>query len=252
VRRAEACGCEAIVLTLDTTLLGWRPRDLDLGYLPFLRGMGIAQYLSDPVFRSRLVEPPPPSAIKPRGIDLPRTLLALLRNGKPHGLSFSQMRSAVARFVATYSRPDLAWPDVRRLRDMTKLPIVLKGILHPDDARLAREHGADAIIVSNHGGRQVDGAVATLQQLPAITAAAGDLPVLFDSGVRSGADVFKALALGARAVLLGRPYVFGLAVAGERGVREVIDNVVAEIDLTMALSGCRSRVEITAACLSTV
>jgi lactate 2-monooxygenase len=160
------------------------------------------------------------------------------------------MRAAVARFVATYSRPDLVWADVARLREMTKLPILLKGVLHADDARLAAQHGASGIVVSNHGGRQVDGAVATLDVLPAIVKAAGDLPVLLDSGVRSGADVFKALALGAKAVLLGRPYVYGLAVAGEAGVREVIGNMLAELDLTLALAGCRSVAEVSAANLS--
>jgi lactate 2-monooxygenase len=122
----------------------------------------------------------------------------------------------------------------------------LKGVLHPDDARRAVDEGIDGIVVSNHGGRQVDGAIATLDALPPIVEAVdGRVPVLLDSGIRSGADMFKALALGARAVLLGRPYVYGLALAGEAGVREVVTNFMADFDLTMGLAGCRSVAEIT-------
>ncbi|MCP2015828.1 lactate 2-monooxygenase [Deinococcus sp. HSC-46F16] len=238
VRRAEACGAAAIVLTLDTTLLGWRPRDLDLGSLPFLRGRGLAQYLSDPVFRSRLGTPlPAPDVQPPRTPALIRTGADLAAKGRAFGLSAGQMRSAAARFTATYTRPDLSWDDVGRLREWTRLPILLKGILHPDDAREAVRRGVDGLIVSNHGGRQIDGEVAALDALPGVVAAAGGLPVLLDSGVRTGSDVAKALALGARAVLLGRPYVYGLALAGEAGVREVIGNVLAEFDLTLGLLG---------------
>ena len=237
VGRAERCGCEAIVVTLDTTLLGWRPRDLDMAYLPFLRGLGLAQYLSDPVFRTKIPASPPDTGVKPAGLDIVSTALSLRRKGKEFGLSMQQMRAAVAHFTATYSRPDLKWSDIARLRGLTKLPILLKGIRHADDARLAREHGVDGIVVSNHGGRQVDGEIATLDALPAVVAAAGGLPVLLDSGIRSGSDVAKALALGAAAVLVGRPYVYGLALAGETGVREVIRNIVAEFDLTLALAG---------------
>lgn len=241
VRRAEACGAGAIVLTLDTTLLGWRPRDLDLGSLPFLRGRGIAQYLSDPVFRSRLGTPLPAPAVQPsRTPALVRAGAELAARGRKFGLSPAQMRSAAARFTATYTRPDLGWDDVSRLREWTRLPILLKGILHPEDAREAVRRGVDGLIVSNHGGRQIDGEVAALDALPGVVAAAGNLPVLFDSGVRTGSDVVKALALGARAVLLGRPYVYGLAVAGEAGVREVIQNVLAEFDLTLGLLGVRA------------
>jgi lactate 2-monooxygenase len=160
------------------------------------------------------------------------------------------MRAAVAHFTATYSRPDLNWSDVERLRGMTRLPIVLKGVRHAEDARLARQHGADAVIVSNHGGRQVDGESGTLDLLEGVVAAAGDMPVLLDSGIRSGADVAKALALGARAVLLGRPYVYGLAIAGEAGVREVIRNVVAEFDLTLALCGLTRAADLDRSCLA--
>lgn len=250
VARAENCGCEAIVVTLDTTLLGWRPRDLDRAYLPFLRGMGLAQYLSDPVFRSKIPASAPETGFRPRGSGLIGAAMSLKRKGGEFGLSMGQMRCAVAHFVATYSRPDLTWPDIARLRDMTKLPILLKGVRHPDDAKLAVEQGVDGIIVSNHGGRQVDGERATLDDLPEVVAAAGGLPVLLDSGVRSGADVFKALALGARAVLVGRPYVYGLTLAGETGVREVIRNIVAEFDLTLALSGVSGTGEVNRECLA--
>ncbi len=249
VRRAEACGCGAIVLTLDTTMLGWRPRDLDLGYLPFLRGMGLAQYTSDPVFRASLAEPLPGEAARaPLTLSslrafaqltarYPGPLLDKLRRGTP--------RAAVQRFVATYSRPSLTWDDLPTLRRLTRLPLLLKGILAAEDARRAVEAGMDGVIVSNHGGRQVDGAVAALDALPGVVAAVGGrVPVLFDSGVRTGADVFKALALGARAVLLGRPYAYGLALAGETGVREVVENLMAEFELTMGLAGCRAVGEI--------
>lgn len=255
VQRAEACGCSAIVLTLDTTMLGWRPRDLDLGSLPFLKGQGIAQYVTDPVFRRQLEEPlDAPTAKAPVTLrtlaafaqmvrKYPGGLLQKLRSGAP--------RRAVQRFVATYSRPSLTWDDLAFLRDLTRLPILLKGILHPNDAREAVRRGVDGIIVSNHGGRQVDGAIAALDALPGIVEAVGGRrPVLLDSGIRGGADVFKALATGAAAVLLGRPYVYGLALAGEAGVREVIRNVIAELDLTMGLAGCRAVREIGGECLT--
>ena len=249
VSRAENCGCEAIVLTLDTTLLGWRPRDLDLGYLPFLRGMGLAQYLSDPVFRAKIPQSPPETGFRPKGAGIVKTALALRGKGREFGLSLSQMRAAAAYFTATYSRPNLEWSDVARLRAMTKLPILLKGLRHPADAARAAKEGVDGIVLSNHGGRQVDGEPGTLDLLPAVVAAAGNVPVLLDSGVRSGADVAKALALGARAVLLGRPYAFGLALAGEAGVREVIRNMVAEFDLTLALAGLTTAGHLDAGCL---
>jgi lactate 2-monooxygenase len=160
-------------------------------------------------------------------------------------------RRAVRRFLDTYSRPSLQWSDLARLRGMTKLPILLKGVVHEDDARRAVDAGMDGIVVSNHGGRQIDGAVATLDALPAVVAAtSGQCPVLLDSGVRSGADVFKAVALGASAVLLGRPYVYGLAIAGRAGVQQVIEDVIAEFDLTMGLAGCRSLEEVRACALA--
>jgi isopentenyl diphosphate isomerase/L-lactate dehydrogenase-like FMN-dependent dehydrogenase len=239
VARAEACGCDAIVVTLDTTMLGWRPRDLDLGSLPFLRGMGIAQYVSDPVFRRLVAE----AGVNP---DAPRPKLT------PAAVStlISQMRrrtsrANVQRFIEIYSRPSLSWADLPFLRERTRLPIVLKGICHPDDARRAIEAGVDGIVVSNHGGRQVDGAVATLDALPGVVGAvAGRIPVLMDSGIRSGADVVKAVALGARAVLLGRPYLYALALAGEAGVRQVLRDLAADIDLTLGLCGCSSLAEL--------
>jgi isopentenyl diphosphate isomerase/L-lactate dehydrogenase-like FMN-dependent dehydrogenase len=251
VRRAEACGCEAIVVTLDTTVLGWRPHDLDVAYLPFLRGKGIAQYTSDPVFRRIIAtEPaelgegeqprPTPSAL--------RTLVQLTRaypDGFVSGLRSGHARAAVQTFVRIYSRPSLSWDDLPFLRERTKLPILLKGILHPDDAARAVAEGMDGVIVSNHGGRQVDGAIATIDALPGVVKAVdGRVPVILDSGVRGGADAFKALALGATAVGVGRPYAYALAIAGEAGVRELLQNLKADFDLTLGLSGCRSIGEI--------
>ena len=247
VARAEACGCTAIVVTLDTTLLGWRTRDLDLAYLPFLRGKGIAQYTSDPVFISWLEDNPPEQG--DRRVTL-SSALALLQMTRAHPGSFrANLRSgkpvaAVQRFIQGYSKPSLSWSDIDFLRAHTDLPILLKGVLHPDDAKEGLEHGVDGFVVSNHGGRQVDGAVAALDALPGVVAAAQGRPVLMDSGVRGGADMFKALALGAAAVCVGRPYVYALAVAGERGVREVIRNFRADFDLTLGLAGCRSVWEI--------
>jgi lactate 2-monooxygenase len=257
VQRAERSGCRAIVVTLDTTILGWRPRDLAPAFLPFLRGQGIAQYTSDPVFRRLMAE----ESEGGLGDQQPRPTLAALRTLVEltrrypdrflRTLTSGSGRAAVQRFVEVYSRPSLTWDDLPFLRERTKLPILLKGILHPDDARRAVEAGMDGVIVSNHGGRQVDGAIATIEALPAVTEAVdGRVPVLHDSGVRGGADAFKALALGATAVLLGRPYIYGLAIAGEDGVREVLQNYMADFDLTMGLAGCASVAEITRDCLA--
>jgi lactate 2-monooxygenase len=248
VRRAEAAGCRAIVVTLDTTLLGWRTRDLDLGYLPFLHARGMAQYSSDPVFRASLAEPLPEEFAAETKVSVNvHTILAFVDMARryPGGflenLRSGEPRAAVQRFLATYSRPSLTWEHLAYLRGVTSLPVLLKGILHPDDARLAVEHGIDGVIVSNHGGRQIDGETGALDALPGVIAAVdGRIPVLFDSGIRGGADVVKTLALGARAVLLGRPYAYGLAIAGETGVREVIRNVLAELDITLGLTGCSS------------
>ena len=246
VSRAESCGCSAIVLTLDTTMLGWRIRDLDLAYLPFLRGKGIAQYTSDPVFVEALQETLRQEAPPGGRITLAAVGTLLSQAGSYPGSRLANVRSglaraAVRRFVETYSRPSLSWDDLAFLRERTRLPILLKGILHPADAQAAVEHGMDGVVVSNHGGRQVDGAIATMDALPGVVAAvAGRIPVLLDSGIRSGADVFRALALGASAVGLGRPYVWGLAMGGEDGVREVIRNLRADFDLTMGLAGVAS------------
>ena len=220
LRRAEACGCSALVVTLDTTLLGWRTRDLDLGYSPFLEGKGIAQYTSDPVFQSML-------------------------EGKT-----DDPYAAAILFNALFSNPTITWERLEFLRRTTRLPIVLKGINHPDDAELAIRHGIDGVVVSNHGGRQIDGAVAALDALAEVAEAVdGRIPVLFDSGIRSGADVFKALALGARAVLVGRPCVYGLAVDGAAGVKAVLRNIVSELDLKMGLAGCRTIADVNRAAL---
>lgn len=244
LRRAEAAGCDAVVVTLDTTMLGWRPRDLDLGHLPFARGIGIAQYTSDPVFRG-LVEQTlaapsagAPPKVTPQAV---RTLLEITRNAPGRfrdNLRSPVPRAAVETFLRVYSRPRLSWEDLATLRSRTRLPILLKGVLHPDDARRAADAGVDGVVVSNHGGRQIDHAVASLDALPGVVDAVGDaLPVLLDSGVRTGADVATAVRLGARAVLLGRPFVHGLALDGARGVAQVLQNVVAELDLVCGLAG---------------
>jgi lactate 2-monooxygenase len=253
VTRAGECGCEAIVVTLDTTLLGWRSRDLEGAYLPFLRGKGIAQYTSDPVFTRLISGPTPPAAPDQQPKPTLAALKTLIELTAAYPGAFLQTlrsgvgRAAVQRFIEIYSRPSLTWEHLAFLRERTELPILLKGILHPDDAARAIDAGMNGIVVSNHGGRQVDGSIATLEALPAIAERIGGrIPILLDSGIRGGADVFKALALGATAVLLGRPYVYGLAIAGRDGVREVIENVKAEFDLTMGLAGCRSVAEITA------
>ena len=254
VRRAEACGCEAIVLTVDTTLLGWRSRDLSHGYLPFLRGLGIAQYVSDPVFRQLLQAgggKPAAGAPKP-GVTL--TTIANLLEGKcnhPGGfwknLFSKEPLEAVRLFISIYSNPALSWEKLVWLRGQTKLPILVKGILRPDDALQAVAAGADGIIISNHGGRQVDGALSTLDALAPIRAVLPKpFPLLLDSGIRSGSDVFRALALGADSVLLGRPYVYGLAIGGQGGVRDVMMNVLNDFELTARLAGCRDLAEIDA------
>jgi lactate 2-monooxygenase len=209
LERAERSGYEAVVVTLDTWLLGWRPADLTDGFLPFLRGEGNASYLSDPVFRAALPKPPE-----------------------------EDLATAVAYWAWQFSNPSVTWKDLAFLRECTELPIVLKGIQSAEDAELAVEHGVEGIVVSNHGGRQVDGAIGALQALPGVVDAVGDrCEVLFDSGIRCGADALKALALGARAVCLGRPYVWGLALGGEQGVIDVLRAFLAELDLNMALSG---------------
>lgn len=250
VRRAESCGCEAIVLTLDTTMLGWRPRDLDLDYLPFLRGRGIAQYTSDPVFRDLMKTELGDADESPKLTWKSLTALIQMARNYPGGFWSNMLskepRRAVKTFIECYSRPSLTWEDLSFLRSLTDLPIILKGILNPKDARKAIAADTDGIIVSNHGGRQVDGAISAIDALPEIVKeVSGEVPVLMDSGIRNGSHIFKSLALGADAVLLGRPYVYGLSIAGEQGVREVIQNYRADFELTMALSGCKNISKIT-------
>ncbi len=212
IRRAEAAGYSALVVTLDTRLLGWRPRDLDLGHNPFLHGKGLANYLSDPVFLAALPQTP---AVDRRG--------------------------AVQHFLSVFNDLSLTWSDLAWLRENTRLPITLKGILHPDDARRALDGGVEGVIVSNHGGRQLDGSISAIGALPAVAdAVGGRMEIGLDSGVHSGADAVKALALGADYVGLGRPLVYGLAAGGEAGVGWVLDNFLAELDLTLALAGCTS------------
>jgi L-lactate dehydrogenase (cytochrome) len=216
VARAEAAGYGAIVLTVDTFVPGWKPRDLQQAWLPFLEGMGVANYFQDPVFRAALEKPPE-----------------------------EDQGAATGHFLSVQANPALSWDDLSWLRERTSLPILIKGILHPDDAREAAHRGVQGVVVSNHGGRQVDGALASLDALPTIAEAVGDeLAVLFDSGIRGGADVLKALALGADAACLGRPYIWGLALEGEAGVEAVLRMVLAELDLTMALCGLTSPAEI--------
>ncbi|MEU2718494.1 alpha-hydroxy-acid oxidizing protein [Streptomyces sp. NPDC007205] len=210
VRRAEASAYDALVLTVDSPAFGYRPADLDHGYLPFLHGLGLANFTTDPAFQAGL----PPDADE---------------------------SAVIAHWAAISTNPSLTWDGLAWLRELTSLPILLKGILHPDDARLALAHGMDGVIVSNHGGRQLDGTAAALDCLLAVRAAVGTaVPVLMDSGVRTGTDVVKALALGADAVLLGRPYQYGLALDGRNGVRHVLRCLLAELDLALALSGCVS------------
>ncbi|MEU1623469.1 lactate 2-monooxygenase [Streptomyces sp. NPDC005722] len=207
--RAKAAGYTALFVTLDTPLLAWRPRDLDQAYLPFLKGIGTANYFTDPAFLAGLAKPVE-----------------------------QDLNAAVLHFVGMFSDPGKTWPDLSFLRENWDGPIVLKGVQHPDDARLAADAGMDGVVVSNHGGRQVNGAIGAADALPAVARAVGDrLAVLFDSGVRTGDDVLKALALGASAVLLGRPYAYGLGLDGQAGVEHVIRCLLAEFDLTLALSG---------------
>jgi lactate 2-monooxygenase len=222
VGRAERAGYEAVVLTLDTWFLGWRPRDLTNAYLPFLQGEGVANYFSDPVFRAALAQPPE-----------------------------EDPGPAIGHWAYQFANPTVTWADLAWLREQTSLPIVLKGIVHAEDAARALDAGVDALLVSNHGGRQVDGAIGALDALVAIRDAVGEqLPLLFDSGVRTGADVFKALALGASAVCIGRPYVWGLALGGQAGVEHVLRCLLAELDLTLALSGYTELVQLGADALA--
>ncbi|WP_434449137.1 lactate 2-monooxygenase [Lentzea sp. E54] len=212
LERAKKAGYTALVVTLDTWTLAWRPHDLDQAYLPFLRGVGTAIPFSDPVFRAGLQKSPEE--------DLPMAIL---------------------RWVQLFTGTDKSWDQLAFLREHWDGPIVLKGIQHPDDARKAVESGMDGVVVSNHGGRQVDGAVGSLDALPSVVEAVGEqVDVLFDSGIRTGADIVKALALGAKAVMVGRPFAYGLAHGGQVGVKHVLRSLLADFDLTLGLSGHRS------------
>ena len=216
IGRAEKAGYKAIVVTLDTRLFAWRERDIKNAYLPFLFNEGLANYLSDPVFLAEVGNP---------AEDKIKTMM---------------------QFANCFSNSSSTWGNLAEIRECTKLPIIVKGIQHPDDARKALDQGVDGIIVSNHGGRQMDGAIGAIDTLAGIADAVGDkTTLLFDSGIRRGADVFKAMALGAKGVLLGRPYVYGLAIAGEQGVKEVTANLLADVDLTMGLAGCNSWKDVT-------
>lgn len=210
VERAESADFDAIVVTVDTPVPGWKERDLQRGYVPQLDGEGVANYFTDDAFRDLLDQPPEDNEFP-----------------------------AIRTFLDVFGDPTLTWDDLDWLRDQTDLPIVVKGLLHPADARQAVEHGADGVIVSNHGGRQVDGAITALEALPAIAAELEptDADVLFDSGIRRGAEALKAMALGADAVCLGRPYIYGLAIDGADGVEAVCENFLADLDLTMGLTG---------------
>lgn len=209
VGRAEDGGYDAVVVTVDTPLMGWRERDSDEAALPPLQGEGLANYTTDPVFRAAVDEP-----------------LA------------DHPEQVVEQFLASFTDASLTWDDLAWLRERTDLPILLKGVLRPDDAVMALNHGVDGLVVSNHGGRQLDGAIGALQALPRIAEAVdGRVPVVFDSGVRRGPDALKALALGADAIAIGRPYIYGLALAGEAGVRDVLRNFLGDLDVALGLAG---------------
>lgn len=209
--RAEKAGYNAIVVTLDTRIFAWRERDIQNAYLPFLYKLGLANYFSDPVFQSLIKD------------------------------CTSDPVQVLMHFANCFSNPSSTWEDLSVIRESTKLPVIVKGIQHPDDSRKAIDHGVDGIIVSNHGGRQCDGAIGALNVLDEIAEAVGTkTTILFDSGIRRGADIFKAMSLGAKAVLVARPYAYGLALGGEQGVWEVLSNLLADTELTLGLAGCNS------------
>lgn len=216
VRRAEACGYKGIVVTLDTQILGWRPRDLALASFPQLKGLCLANYFTDPSFRDKLEKSPE-----------------------------QDPQTAAIAWALGFSDPGLSWDDLEWLRSLTDLPLLLKGICSAEDTRRAIDGGVDGIYCSNHGGRQANGGLAAIDILEEVVDAAGDAPVIFDSGVRGGEHVVKALALGARAVAIGRPYAYALAAGGEAGVVHLIRSLLAETDLLMAVDGYKSIGELT-------
>lgn len=212
VERAEKAGFSAIVLTIDTVMLGWRTEDVRNQFSPLKLGFAKGNYMQDPVFTEALPD--------------------------------DSFESYVSSVIDNVYHPHMTWEHVAELKMRTTLPIYLKGILHPDDAQLALEYGIDGIIVSNHGGRQLDGVIGSLDALPAIVeVVAGRVPVILDSGVYSGIDVLKALALGANAVAIGRPFVYGLALAGQAGVEQVMQNIYEEFKVSLALAGAASIAE---------
>ncbi len=212
LKRAEAAGYSAIVVTLDTPMMAWRERDLKHVYLPFLAGEGVGNYFSDPAFRAALDESPEENPL-----------------------------AAIMHWTTIFGNSALTWEDIQFVKEHTSLPIILKGIVHPEDAKKALEAKVDGIIVSNHGGRQVDGGIAALDALPEVcNVIQGEIPVLMDSGIRRGSDIIKAMALGADAVLVGRPLMYGLALSGQQGVKEVLNNLIADLDITLGLAGERS------------
>ncbi|MDQ6850003.1 MAG: lactate 2-monooxygenase [Actinomycetota bacterium] len=217
LERAAKAGFSALVVTLDTWMLSWRPRDLDHAYLPFLTGEGLANYFTDPAFLAPLAKPPA-----------------------------EDLQSALERWLPMFTGMDRSWDNLAWLREHWDGPILLKGIQRVADARRAADAGMDGIVVSNHGGRQLDGAIASLDALGPIVDAVGDrVEVLFDSGIRTAADVLKALALGARAVFYGRPWVYGLGLGGTDGVRHVLRGLLADLDLSLGLSGHRTVADLT-------
>ena len=217
VQRAEAAGYQAIVVTLDTQILGWRPRDLGMASFPQLQGKCLANYFSDPIFRAKLEKSPE-----------------------------EDPRTAAIAWALGFADPGLSWDDLAWLRSLTKLPLILKGVCHPEDVRRAIDGGVDGIYCSNHGGRQANGGAAAIDMLPGVVAAAdGRVPVIFDSGVRGGEHIVKAIALGATAVGIGRPYAWGLALGGVDGIVHVLRSLLAETDLLMAVDGYASLADLT-------
>lgn len=207
--RAEAAGFEAIVLTVDTVMLGWREEDVRNQFSPLKLGYARGNYMNDPVFTATLPD--------------------------------DSFESYVQGVLQNVFHPTLNWEHVRELKKRTNLPILLKGILHPEDAKHAIDNGIDGIIVSNHGGRQLDGVIGSLDALPAIVKVVnGQIPIILDSGVYRGMDALKALALGANAVAIGRPFVYGLALEGQQGVEKVMTNLYDELKVSIALAGATS------------